>query len=426
MNKRGISPLIATVLIIGFTIVIAAIVITFGTNIVKTTTQNTENTNKIINLCSEIDINAKSKQDTAYLTNNQINVIIKNNKGTKIEGFIFKAESNTQLRPLIFYAVPGNLIENSGQILVSGNPATPEVESYSIKTYGLGGIDETYENIYIKPVIFNNNEITACNNEIKIKISNEQSSNVELTDLETQNMPQIPQQDNEDDELTSDAVFLLSFNNPENRYEDKSSNGNHAIPGNDIEIQKPVYTEEGCNTIGCYNFDGIDDYMSVTEHDSLRITGDITISAWIKINSIVKDSNILSYGTYDPSPLENEKNNVLYVLRLTGTGGIKYLHESSTGVNDLYTWTLDLQTNSLYHIILVRDTTLKTVKLYVNGVENSNIFNYDNNPTGSGDGRFEIGRDNILRNNYPYYFNGIIDDIIIIPRTLTSDEINSL
>ena len=38
-NKKGISPLIATVIIIGLTIVLAALVVTFGTNLVKKTTE---------------------------------------------------------------------------------------------------------------------------------------------------------------------------------------------------------------------------------------------------------------------------------------------------------------------------------------------------------------------------------------------------
>ena len=41
-NKKGISPLIATVLLIGFTVALAGIVITWGSNFVKNITSGTE------------------------------------------------------------------------------------------------------------------------------------------------------------------------------------------------------------------------------------------------------------------------------------------------------------------------------------------------------------------------------------------------
>ena len=42
LNKKGISPLIATVLLIGFTVALAGIVITWGSNFVKNITSGTE------------------------------------------------------------------------------------------------------------------------------------------------------------------------------------------------------------------------------------------------------------------------------------------------------------------------------------------------------------------------------------------------
>ena len=40
-NKRGISPLIATVLLIGFTVALAAMVMTWGSGFIKKTTEQT-------------------------------------------------------------------------------------------------------------------------------------------------------------------------------------------------------------------------------------------------------------------------------------------------------------------------------------------------------------------------------------------------
>ena len=51
-DKKGISPLIATVLVIGFTIVLAALVITWGTKLFKTTVSETETAAKFSQACS--------------------------------------------------------------------------------------------------------------------------------------------------------------------------------------------------------------------------------------------------------------------------------------------------------------------------------------------------------------------------------------
>ncbi|MBS3168049.1 hypothetical protein J4216_02925 [Candidatus Woesearchaeota archaeon] len=51
-NKKGISPLIATVLVIGFTIVLAALVITWGTKLFRTTVDDTASASKFNLACT--------------------------------------------------------------------------------------------------------------------------------------------------------------------------------------------------------------------------------------------------------------------------------------------------------------------------------------------------------------------------------------
>ncbi len=45
-SKKGISPLIATVLLIGFTVALAAVIMTWGLDYVKSTTKKTEETTR--------------------------------------------------------------------------------------------------------------------------------------------------------------------------------------------------------------------------------------------------------------------------------------------------------------------------------------------------------------------------------------------
>jgi len=52
MNKRGISPLIATVLIIGFTVALAAVIMTWGQSFSKSMSESTEETTNVQLTCT--------------------------------------------------------------------------------------------------------------------------------------------------------------------------------------------------------------------------------------------------------------------------------------------------------------------------------------------------------------------------------------
>ncbi|MEK6878980.1 MAG: archaellin/type IV pilin N-terminal domain-containing protein [Nanoarchaeota archaeon] len=81
-NKRGISPLIATVLLIGFTVALAAVVITWGTGFVqKVTTGTEERTNKAI-ICTS-DLNFEITKVTCKTSGaTPTSTVILDNKGS--------------------------------------------------------------------------------------------------------------------------------------------------------------------------------------------------------------------------------------------------------------------------------------------------------------------------------------------------------
>ncbi len=85
-NKKGISPLIATVIVIGFTIVLAALVITWGTRLFKTTVSDTETASKFNLACT-----TGMKLDITKKTGGTINSIpfsmVNNNQDQPIDGF---------------------------------------------------------------------------------------------------------------------------------------------------------------------------------------------------------------------------------------------------------------------------------------------------------------------------------------------------
>jgi len=80
INKKGISPLIATILLIGFTVALAAVVITWGSGFVERVTLTTEErTTKAIACTSELVFEIKNVDCSGKVTiDNKGNIPINN------------------------------------------------------------------------------------------------------------------------------------------------------------------------------------------------------------------------------------------------------------------------------------------------------------------------------------------------------------
>jgi|SRR3989338_1248980 len=109
-NKKGISPLIATVLIIGFTIVLAALVITWGTKLFKTTVSQTETASQFSLACTtglKLEITEKKVNPTLF----KVSITMRNqNQDKTIDDFNF-----------IVYDAVGKIKKYAGYALTNGN-----------------------------------------------------------------------------------------------------------------------------------------------------------------------------------------------------------------------------------------------------------------------------------------------------------------
>lgn len=87
MKKKGISPLIATVLILGFTVALAAIIMTWGTAFTKKMQEQTEETANVQVTCAtDVVFDIKSAcEDPA--TDGTYKLTIANNGNKKIDKF---------------------------------------------------------------------------------------------------------------------------------------------------------------------------------------------------------------------------------------------------------------------------------------------------------------------------------------------------
>jgi len=92
--KGGISPLIATVLIIGFTVSLTAVVMTWGKSFITEKTQKTSESAETQMRCINLEFTAdKACLRTITATDKKIVLTLRNLKSEKIDGFRFRSTS---------------------------------------------------------------------------------------------------------------------------------------------------------------------------------------------------------------------------------------------------------------------------------------------------------------------------------------------
>jgi hypothetical protein len=159
------------------------------------------------------------------------------------------------------------------------------------------------------------------------------------------------------------------------------------------------------------DFNGSTDYVEVPHSDSLSITGDITVVAWI-----YKRSDAIHGGTIVGKWRQNGEV-WSYVLYGLGDGGggwrLRWDDASQTNLEGPY----QLPNDEWLHYAATYDGS--TMVVYENAKEIVNIaadknINVTDNPVW-------IGND-----GYQQHFNGIIDEVAILNIALTVDEIEEV
>jgi hypothetical protein len=183
---------------------------------------------------------------------------------------------------------------------------------------------------------------------------------------------------------------------------DSSANGNDGTLTGAPEWSDGKYGQ-------ALDFDGSADYVAVDDSDSLNITGDITIMAWI-----YKRSDVIHGGTIVGKwkQLGDVWSYVLYGLG-DGGGGfrLRWADDTQTNLEGPYS----LPNNEWVHYAATYDG--KEMKVFSNGDEIVEIaankeIKVTANPVW-------IGND-----GYQQHFNGLLDEVVILNVALTVDEIN--
>lgn len=174
----------------------------------------------------------------------------------------------------------------------------------------------------------------------------------------------------------------------------------------------PTWSSVDCKVGNCLLFDGIDDYITVLDSDSLDVTGYLTIELWIKMNSIGGTQFFVEKGA-------NDWDN--YGFHMCVGDELSFEYRNPSGVYNHYSTSegteIDLQPNVWYHIAIVFDNNY--VRLYRNGEEvhvdnaNGDLLTNDND--------LLIGKQNYGASSR--HFHGIMDEVRIWNRALSPDEI---
>lgn len=168
---------------------------------------------------------------------------------------------------------------------------------------------------------------------------------------------------------------------------------------------------------GAVSFDGTDDYIIETGTTQYKFTSSFAFGGWFKSTANEDNRPVAGFdsGSSDRYNLVIDNSGVESLgcnVRLTG-GLISA------------TLTTTVVTNSWYHLYCSYDDSLKVVTLYANGAKVATSSTGSGSLTDRGFGlqKFAIGRSN--GSSYTYW-TGIIDEVHLYNRALSSEEIAKL
>jgi len=197
-----------------------------------------------------------------------------------------------------------------------------------------------------------------------------------------------------------------------------NGNADDAAGSNDGTVTGATLTTDRFGTAdSAYSFDGDNDFISVADAGSttnFSNTDDYSISLWFK-SAVKGDQSITEHwegGGY-PWAIRGPNN----------SGYIEFKIYDGTNNPSAIT-TIDYSDNVWHHLVATKATTTKEMKVYIDGVlKKTTVYTTLNTTVSLADG-FAIGRRKIATSGYE--FEGLIDDVHIFNRALSSKEVKYL
>ncbi|MEK6914453.1 MAG: LamG-like jellyroll fold domain-containing protein, partial [Nanoarchaeota archaeon] len=174
----------------------------------------------------------------------------------------------------------------------------------------------------------------------------------------------------------------------------------------------PIYNSS-CLYGGCYQFDGINDGLNISDNESLDISENVSISVWVFPRQIVNEPVVSKYvdsGFLDVTG---------YELSLVNTGGVIFSIGDGAQESSVSTNSSSIVLNKWNHIAGTAGSHISdsNISIYVNGVivvsEVGAIFG----GLGTNDLQLKIGVNN------SDYFNGSIEEVMVFNTSLSAQQI---
>lgn len=171
----------------------------------------------------------------------------------------------------------------------------------------------------------------------------------------------------------------------------------------------------------CADFESTnDEYLSNAGGGSLDITGDFSVSAWIKLETQTSRMGIV---TQDSQTGSNRKWSIFH--ETSGKITIEFFQSSSIYTTIETTNDLNLVDGTWYHFVATVDVSVPSATVYINGSAVSmTVLGSPATSIQSATTPLHIGRG--TRSTIEGPFDGLIDEVGIWSKVLTSQEVTDL
>ncbi len=179
-------------------------------------------------------------------------------------------------------------------------------------------------------------------------------------------------------------------------------------------VNAPIWTAGRYG--GALGFDG-NDYVSLGNGASLRLTGSMTLTAWIRISANPGDDGaiVAKLGGAGWQLKTSPDTGVRTAGIQVSSNGSDSIQRYSATVLNLETW---------YHIAGVYDAGARTLSMYVNGVLDNGILS-GTVPAAQFDAPYEVQIAQRPGDPGSYNFLGTIDEVHVFGRALTPAEVQT-
>jgi len=203
---------------------------------------------------------------------------------------------------------------------------------------------------------------------------------------------------------------------------DESGNGNDGTVNGAV-----LTTDRFGNSNSAYDFDGVNDNITIPHSDSMNVIDGLSVSAWIVCHDCGQQLPLVGQHIVNKGAIETVQT---YSLKLVNDEDDDYLGMALRGDwGPIHAWfsypadellTRNLNPTEWYHAVVLWDGS--TMKVYKNGIHISAADRAFTSPVLNGDENLGIGS----RYNSDDFFDGIVDEVRIYNRALSDTEILEL